>query len=87
MFNSINVICILILKKESLEVVKMFEKLCDLLCYSLYIDLFEKVIIKEEIGIFSNYLDIEKCWFIDKLVVDIFVVDGCNELLIFFMLI
>lgn len=87
MFNSINAICTLILKKESLEAVKMLEKLCDLLRHSLYTDPLEKVTIKEEIGILSNYLDIEKCRFTNKLVVDISVADGCNELLIPSMLI
>ncbi|MFC3034380.1 sensor histidine kinase [Pseudoalteromonas fenneropenaei] len=87
MFNSINAICTLILKKESLEAVKMLEKLCDLLRHSLYTDPLEKVSVKEEIGILSTYLDIEKCRFADKLVVDISVENGCDELLIPSMLI
>ena len=87
MFNSINAICTLILKKESLEAVKMLEKLCDLLRHSLYTDPLEKVTIKEEIAILRTYLDIEKCRFADKLSVNISVEEGCSELLIPSMLI
>ncbi|MGO2374620.1 MAG: sensor histidine kinase [Pseudoalteromonas prydzensis] len=82
MFNSINAICTLILKKESLQAVTMLEKLCDLLRHSLYTDPLEKVAIKEEIAILRTYLDIEQCRFADKLEVNITVAQQCNELLI-----
>jgi len=82
MFNSINAICTLILKKESLQAVTMLEKLCDLLRHSLYTDPLEKVSVKEEIAILRTYLDIEQCRFADKLEVNISVAESCNDLLI-----
>lgn len=82
MFNSINAICTLILKKESLQAVNMLEKLCDLLRHSLYTDPLEKVAIKEEIAILKTYLDIEQCRFTDRLEVNISVDKPCNDLLI-----
>lgn len=82
MFNSINAICTLILKKESLQAVTMLEKLCDLLRHSLYTDPLEKVSVKEEIAILRTYLDIEQCRFADKLEVNISVAEACNDLLI-----
>lgn len=82
MFNSINAICTLILKKESLQAVTMLEKLCDLLRHSLYTDPLEKVAIKEEIAMLRTYLDIEQCRFADKLEVNINVAQQCNDLLI-----
>ena len=82
MFNSINAICTLILKKESLQAVNMLEKLCDLLRHSLYTDPLEKVAIKEEIAILKTYLDIEQCRFTDRLEVNISVDEPCNDLLI-----
>lgn len=71
MFNSINAISTLILKKENNHAVLMLEKLCDFLRYSLYTDPLKKIPVWEEVTILRTYLEIEKARFRSKLTVQI----------------
>ncbi|KAA1156013.1 MULTISPECIES: sensor histidine kinase [Pseudoalteromonas] len=87
MFNSINAICTLILKKDNMHAVDMLEKLCDLLRYSLYTDPLAKITVHEEVQILNTYLDIEQCRFGNKLNVNIITESHCDDFLIPSMLI
>ena len=87
MFNSINAICTLILKKDNMHAVDMLEKLCDLLRYSLYTDPLAKITVHEEVQILNTYLDIEQCRFGNKLNVNIITEPQCSDFLIPSMLV
>lgn len=87
MFNSINAISTLILKKENDDAIVILEKLCDFLRYSLYTDPLKKIPVAEEVTMLNNYVDIEKARFRSKLQVKIITDNNAEALLIPSMLV
>lgn len=71
MFNTMNAISTLILKKENDKANEMLDKLCGFFRYSLDVNSKSKTTLKKEIELLDLYLSIEKVRFGSRLSVDI----------------